>query len=47
MIVENRVLRKIFGSEKGAGEERIALWWGNLRVRDVMKNLDVDGRKIF
>jgi len=28
-------------------EVRIAFWWRNLRVRDVMKNLDVDGRKIF
>jgi hypothetical protein len=41
------VLRKTFGSKKDAGEVRITFWWGNLRVREVTKNLDVDGRNIF
>jgi hypothetical protein len=35
--VENRELRKIFESEKDAGEVRVVFWWGNLRVRDVLE----------
>jgi hypothetical protein len=28
----------------GSGEAYVALWWGNLRVRDHMEDPGVDGR---
>jgi hypothetical protein len=29
------------------GEERTGLWWGNLRERDHLEDLDVEGRIIL
>ena len=56
-VFENRVLRKIYGSRRDevTGERRRLLmrrvmvkeWWGNLRERDHLEGLDVDGRIIL
>jgi hypothetical protein len=31
----------------GTGEVHTGVWWGNLRKRDHLKDLDIDGRKIL